>query len=60
MGSFHEELASHTEPRIVTAPPGPRAREVLERDARFVSPSLPRAYQLVPRRGAGAVVEDVD
>jgi 4-aminobutyrate aminotransferase len=33
---------------------------VLERDARVTSPSLPRAYPLVPRRGCGAVVEDVD
>jgi 4-aminobutyrate aminotransferase len=33
---------------------------VLERDARVTSPSLPRAYPFVPRRGFGAVVEDVD
>ena len=41
--------------------PGPKAQEVLERDApRDVSPSLPRAYPFVPKRGAGSVVEDVD
>jgi 4-aminobutyrate aminotransferase len=47
-------------PDLVTDIPGPEGRKVLERDARVTSPSLPRAYQLVPRRGSGAVVEDVD
>ncbi len=47
-------------PDLVTELPGPEARKVLERDARVTSPSLPRAYQFVPRRGFGAVVEDVD
>jgi 4-aminobutyrate aminotransferase len=32
----------------------------IERDHRVTSPSLPRAYPFVPRRGAGSVVEDVD
>jgi 4-aminobutyrate aminotransferase len=44
----------------VTELPGPKAREVLERDERTTSPSLPRAYPFVPARGAGCVVEDVD
>jgi len=47
-------------PDLVTDVPGPQGRRVLERDGRVTSPSLPRAYQLVPRRGFGAVVEDVD
>ena len=47
-------------PDLVTEVPGPEARKVLERDARVTSPSLPRAYQLVPRRGFGVAVEDVD
>jgi 4-aminobutyrate aminotransferase len=47
-------------PDLVTEVPGPQARKVLERDARVTSPSLPRAYRFVPRRGLGAVVEDVD
>ena len=40
--------------------PGSEARKVLERDAAITSPSLPRAYPLVPRRGYGAAIEDVD
>jgi 4-aminobutyrate aminotransferase len=55
-----KDLAAAEAPRLVTELPGPRAREVLERDARTTSPSLPRAYPLVPARGAGSVVEDVD
>jgi 4-aminobutyrate aminotransferase len=47
-------------PRLVTELPGPRAREILERDARTTSPSLPRVYPFAPARGAGSVVEDVD
>jgi 4-aminobutyrate aminotransferase len=40
--------------------PGPRAREIIERDSQVVSPSYTRAYPLVAHRGAGAIVEDVD
>jgi 4-aminobutyrate aminotransferase len=47
-------------PDLRTELPGPAARKVLARDAAVTSPSLPRAYPMVPRRGAGAVVEDVD
>jgi 4-aminobutyrate aminotransferase len=47
-------------PRIHTPLPGPRARALLERDARHVSPSYTRIYPLVCERGSGAVIEDVD
>jgi 4-aminobutyrate aminotransferase len=40
--------------------PGPRARAVVERDERVVSPSYTRPYPLVAKRGEGAMVEDVD
>jgi 4-aminobutyrate aminotransferase len=40
--------------------PGPRARAVIERDARVVSTSYTRGYPLVAERGEGAMVEDVD
>jgi len=56
----HERLAALSAPRIVTEIPGPEALAVVERDRKVTSPSLPRAYPFVPRRGAGAVVEDVD
>ena len=47
-------------PDLRTEVPGPEGRKVLERDAAVTSPSLPRAYPMVPRRGSGALVEDVD
>ncbi len=47
-------------PHLVTDLPGPRARAVIERDRRVTSPSMGRVYPLVPSRGAGCVLEDVD
>lgn len=47
-------------PAIVTELPGPRARAVIERDGRIVSPSYTRCYPLVVQRGQGAIIEDVD
>jgi 4-aminobutyrate aminotransferase len=52
--------ASRPVPDIRTALPGPRAGAIYQRDQRITSPSLPRAYPLMPRRGSGAVIEDVD
>ncbi|CAN5736839.1 acetyl ornithine aminotransferase family protein [soil metagenome] len=40
--------------------PGPRAMEHVEFDHRYTSPSLPRAYPIVPVRGDGTAVEDID
>jgi len=54
------DLAAAQAPRLVTEIPGPQARARIERDHKVTSPSLPRAYELVPRRGAGSVIEDVD
>src|SRR5271167_201709 len=47
-------------PQIHTDLPGPKAQALLDRDARFVSPSYTRVYPLVVERGSGAVIEDVD
>jgi 4-aminobutyrate aminotransferase len=47
-------------PAITTALPGPKARAIIDKDSRFVSPSYTRDYPLVIARGEGAVVEDVD
>ncbi|MGO9640185.1 MAG: acetyl ornithine aminotransferase family protein [Candidatus Acidiferrales bacterium] len=46
--------------RLVTPLPGPKAREILKRDARSISPSYTRCYPLVAQRGYGALIEDVD
>ena len=47
-------------PALKTELPGPRARAIIERDARVVSTSYTRDYPLVIARGEGAFVEDVD
>ncbi|MBA3297410.1 MAG: acetyl ornithine aminotransferase family protein [Acidobacteria bacterium] len=47
-------------PDIKTALPGPRAKAIIEKDAKYVSPSYTRDYPFVIARGEGAVVEDVD
>jgi len=47
-------------PDIKTALPGPKAKAIIEKDAKYVSPSYTRDYPFVIARGEGAVVEDVD
>jgi 4-aminobutyrate aminotransferase len=47
-------------PKLIGPLPGARARALIERDARVVSPSYTRSYPLVAERGEGAIVEDVD
>ncbi len=47
-------------PLIKVEPPGPRAREILERDRRLLMQSFVRWYPLVIERGEGFIVEDVD
>jgi 4-aminobutyrate aminotransferase len=47
-------------PSLTTPLPGPRARAIIERDERVLSPSYTRGYPLVVERGEGAIVEDVD
>src|ERR1017187_646208 len=47
-------------PNLKGPVPGPRARAVIERDTRYVSPSYTRGYPLVVDRGEGAMVQDVD
>jgi 4-aminobutyrate aminotransferase len=47
-------------PKIITNLPGPKAREIIDSDNRYISPSYTRPYPLVARTGSGAIVEDVD
>src|SRR5258706_6664461 len=47
-------------PDIKTPLPGPKAKAIIDEDAKFVSPSYTRESPLVIARGEGAVVEDVD
>ena len=48
-------------PEIKTSLPGPKGKEIIEADARYVTPSYPRPdFKLVADRAAGVWVEDVD
>src|SRR6266516_197 len=47
-------------PDVVTEIPGPQARPISAMDARYTSPSRPRAYDIEAARGDGLVIEDVD
>jgi 4-aminobutyrate aminotransferase len=47
-------------PHLVTALPGPKAKQLVERDSAVVSPSYTRDYPLVAKTGRGAMIEDVD
>ena len=48
-------------PLIKTELPGPKSREIIEADAKYVTPSYPRPdYKLVAERGYGVWIEDPD
>ena len=47
-------------PDIKIKPPGPKAREIIDRDHRYTAPAYKRVYPLVVKRGRGIVIEDVD
>jgi 4-aminobutyrate aminotransferase len=47
-------------PHLITALPGPKAKQLVDRDHHVVSPSYTRDYPLVAKTGRGATVEDVD
>ena len=55
-----QTITKTTMPEIKTALPGPKAKEILDRDAQYISPSYTRSYPLVVERGYGAIIEDVD
>ncbi len=47
-------------PKIVVSPPGPKARDLVKKDERLISPSYGRFYPLVVESGKGCIVKDVD
>jgi 4-aminobutyrate aminotransferase-like enzyme len=47
--------------KIVTPPPGPQARELIEREIKqFHQPSIDRVYPIFTKKVDGIVIEDVD
>ncbi len=49
-----------TKPEIVVPPPGPKAKEVIEREEKVASPAHGRGYPLCVERACGVWVEDPD
>ena len=48
-------------PQIKTELPGPKSRQIIEDDAKYVTPSYPRPdYKLVAEKGYGVWIEDAD
>jgi len=47
-------------PKIVTTPPGPRARAIVDKDSKYTSTCYLKEYPLAIATGRGAMVEDVD
>ena len=47
-------------PRIVTPPPGPKGKAIVERDRSSTATCYLKEYPLVVARGQGAMIEDVD
>jgi 4-aminobutyrate aminotransferase len=47
-------------PKMVVTPPGPKARELVRKDEKFISSSYGRFYPLVVESGRGCIVKDVD
>jgi 4-aminobutyrate aminotransferase len=54
-----DPVSSLKVPDIKVTPPGPKAREVIERDRKFLATST-KTSPIVARRATGSVVEDVD
>lgn len=47
-------------PKILTSPPGPKAKAIVERDRAATATCYLKEYPLVVARGEGAMIEDVD
>ncbi|MGB9135536.1 MAG: aminotransferase class III-fold pyridoxal phosphate-dependent enzyme, partial [Candidatus Bathyarchaeia archaeon] len=47
-------------PKIIVTPPGPKARELAQRDERVISQSFVRFYPLAIQSGKGCIIRDVD
>jgi len=59
-GAPADAAGARNYPRIVVAPPGPKAQNIISRDRQYSSTSYIKECPLVVSHGKGAMVEDVD
>ncbi|MHB1936025.1 MAG: acetyl ornithine aminotransferase family protein [Acidobacteriaceae bacterium] len=60
-GSYkNSEKYTRFGPKLAGPLPGPKAKAVVDADAKWISPSYTRSYPLVAKRGRGVRIEDVD
>ena len=57
MGS---KMGQYSKPKILVEPPGPKAKALIERDRKILSPSLSRTASLVGEEAQGVLIKDVD
>jgi 4-aminobutyrate aminotransferase len=53
-------MTTSSRPQIKIAPPGPKAKAIIERDHAVTSPSYIKEYPLVVSHGEGSMIYDVD
>lgn len=47
-------------PKLKVTPPGPKSKEIIEKDRRYVSHAYDRLFQFTMTRGSGAAIMDAD
>jgi 4-aminobutyrate aminotransferase len=47
-------------PNLKVAPPGPKSKEIIEKDRKYVSHAYDRLFQFTMTRGSGAAIMDAD
>lgn len=55
-----EDFMGYSCPKVITKPPGPKARDLIARDHKLLSGSLTRSAPLVGEKAEGMYIEDPD
>ncbi len=57
--SWVAEWARHA-PKMTVPPPGPKSKEIIDKDRKYVSHAYDRLFQFTMTRGSGAAIMDAD
>ena len=47
-------------PKLKVAPPGPKSKEIIDKDKKYVSHAYDRLFQFTMTKGSGAAIMDAD